>query len=188
MTVLIASDIHGSAYYMRQLLNAIGREKPDLVVLLGDIYNHGPRNPLPREYAPKAVAEMLNGIADKLLVIKGNCDSEVDEMISRFPIVASGVVALGDRRVWLTHGHIYNKDNMPPCAAGDILVYGHFHTRINEVVDGVLALNPGSISLPKDDWQGYLTMDEHTAAFVDLDGIVAQKVDLDAFKKGDSHQ
>ena len=115
MTYLIASDLHGSAYYTGQLLTAFEREKADRLVLLGDLLYHGPRNDLPEEYAPKSVIDQLNGIRDKILCVRGNCDSEVDQMVLDFPILANyAVFPIGERIVYATHGHLYNLDERPP--------------------------------------------------------------------------
>ena len=148
MKILIAADLHGSAFYTRKVLERFEKENAQKLVLLGDIYNHGPRNPLPEEYAPMTVAEMLNNIKDNLIVIKGNCDSEVDKMISQFSFVEDMVILSGDKTVFLTHGHVYNKDNMPSTKF-DYVVYGHFHTGFIEEKDGVIVANAGSTSLPK---------------------------------------
>ena len=178
MKLLIASDLHGSAYYTRRLIEVAKAEAPDLIALLGDIYNHGPRNPLPAEYRPMEVAEMLNGIAARLVVIKGNCDSEVDAMISRFPLVEEAVLWVDGHRFMLTHGHRYNADNMPPMQAGDTLVYGHFHTVTETVIDGVRVWNPGSISLPKDGHHAYILVEDGLARCLDLDDGLLWQVDL----------
>lgn len=148
MKFLIASDLHGSAYYARKLIEAFNESKADKLILLGDVYNHGPRNPLPKDYAPLEVAELLNGITDKLLVIKGNCDSQVDTMISDFSFIEDAVLISGGKTVFLTHGHVYNKDNMP-ATKFDMVIYGHFHTGFIEQIDGMIIANTGSLSLPK---------------------------------------
>lgn len=169
MKIIIASDIHGSAYYARLLADVVGKEAPDVVALLGDVYNHGPRNPLPRDYAPMQVAEVLGAMADKLVVVKGNCDSEVDQMISAFHFVESAVLVAGGKKIYLTHGHLFNKDDLPALAAGDVLVYGHFHTVLDTTVQGVHVLNPGSISLPKDDCHAYILIEDGCYRIVDVD-------------------
>ena len=148
MKFIIASDIHGSAYYAEKLLNILQSEKADKLVLLGDIYNHGPRNALPKDYSPMKVSQLLNSIVDKLIVIKGNCDSQVDTLISDFSFIAEMIITSLDKSVYLTHGHIYNKDNLPKVKV-DALVYGHFHTGFIQKIDGLTVANAGSISLPK---------------------------------------
>ena len=160
MKFLIASDLHGSAYYARKLLEAFNESKADKLILLGDVYNHGPRNPLPKDYAPLEVAELLNGITDKLLVIKGNCDSQVDTMISKFSFIEDAVLISGEKTVFLTHGHVYNKDNMP-LTKFDMVIYGHFHTGFIEEKDGVVIANTGSLSLPKNNTpNSYLILED----------------------------
>lgn len=149
MKYLIASDLHGSEYYAKKLLEAFEKENAQTLILLGDIYYHGPRNPLPEDYNPKGVAELLNGIADKLIVIKGNCDSQVDTLISEFDFIEDGVICVEDKNVFLTHGHVYNKQT-PPKTTFAAVIYGHFHTGFIERAGNTVFANPGSLSLPKD--------------------------------------
>ena len=148
MKFVIASDVHGSAFHLKKLLDKFNEEKADKLILLGDIYNHGPRNPLPEQYLPMSVSEMLNCIKEKLIVIKGNCDSQVDTMISDFSFIENAVVVSGGKTVFLTHGHVFNKD-VPPQTKFDAVVYGHFHTGFIEQIDGTIFANTGSLSLPK---------------------------------------
>ena len=126
MKYLIASDVHGSAYYADKIVERAKAENADLIILLGDIYNHGPRNPLPKDYAPMKVAETLNAVKDKLIVVKGNCDSQVDTLISEFDFIDSACVVSGGKKVFLTHGHVYNKTDKPKTVF-DAVVYGHLH-------------------------------------------------------------
>lgn len=151
MKLMFASDIHGSAYYADLLLKAYEEEKPERLILLGDILYHGPRNDLPRDYAPKRVIEMLNAISDKLLCVRGNCDTEVDQMVLDFPVLADyAVMYLDGKMLYLTHGHVYNPDNPPKIKEGDILMNGHTHISADVVTDkGFRYLNPGSVSIPK---------------------------------------
>ncbi|MBR1736157.1 MAG: phosphodiesterase, partial [Firmicutes bacterium] len=119
MKLLIASDIHGSAYYCRKLIEAYKTENADRLLLLGDLLYHGPRNDLPTEYAPKAVIEMLNGLKDDILCVRGNCEAEVDQMVLKFPVMAdSALLCVGERMIFATHGHIYNNGNLPPLHKG----------------------------------------------------------------------
>ena len=148
MKYLIASDLHGSAFHAKKLIENFNAEKADKLILLGDVYNHGPRNPLPEEYAPMEVSKILNGIKEKLIVIKGNCDSAVDTMISEFDFIENAVVTSLDKTVFLTHGHVYNKDKMPKTKF-DAVIYGHFHTGFIEKIDDTIVANAGSLSLPK---------------------------------------
>lgn len=148
--LLIASDIHGSARYCRALLERIETEAPDRVLLLGDLLYHGPRNDLPEEYAPKEVISMLNGLKNTLLCVRGNCDTEVDQMVLDFPIMADyALLSLGDRTVIATHGHHFGEQNPPPHRAGDILLCGHTHIPAYTQHRDFLYLNPGSVSIPK---------------------------------------
>lgn len=151
MKFMIASDIHGSAYYCRELLAAFDREQADKLLLLGDILYHGPRNDLPQEYAPKEVIAMLNARKDRMLCVRGNCESEVDQMVLEFPILADYcILPVGERMVFVTHGHTFNKTNLPPLQPGDILLHGHTHIPAWEPCGNEnLYLNPGSVSIPK---------------------------------------
>ena len=151
MKLLFASDIHGSAHYCRQLLEAYRREGADKLILLGDVLYHGPRNALPEEYNPQAVLEMLNGIADEILCVRGNCDSEVDQMVLNFPILSDSLILwLENRMVYCTHGHIYNTDSLPKLKKGDVLIHGHTHVKVMKDCGDYIWLNPGSVSIPKD--------------------------------------
>ena len=128
MKIVIASDIHGSAFYCRQLLEAFDREQADRLLLLGDILYHGPRNDLPRDYAPKEVLAMLNERKDRIFCVRGNCDTEVDQMVLPFPILADfTVIPVGGRLMYVTHGHHANEDAPPPLCPGDLLLCGHTH-------------------------------------------------------------
>ena len=128
MKWMIASDLHGSYYYAQQLQQAFEREQADRLLFLGDLLYHGPRNDLPRDYAPKKVIPLLNSLAPKLLCVRGNCDAEVDQMVLNFPVLADyAVLPVGQRLVYVTHGHVFNLNHLPPLAPGDILLHGHTH-------------------------------------------------------------
>ncbi|MDO4175819.1 MAG: phosphodiesterase [Eubacteriales bacterium] len=149
--ILIASDIHGSAYYCRKLLERIQAEQPDRIVLLGDLLYHGPRNDLPAAYDPKQVIDMLDSVKSKLLCVRGNCDAEVDQLVLDFPIMADyAVLVLGEQTVYATHGHVYGEQNPPPHCAGDILLCGHTHVPCRHVHDDFVYINPGSVAIPKE--------------------------------------
>ena len=151
MKIVIASDIHGSAAWCRRLLEAIEQEAPDQVILLGDLLYHGPRNPLPDEYAPAEVAAMLNGLASRVTAARGNCDAEVDQMLLDFPCMAdSALVVDGATRLFCTHGHVFSPEQPPALPEGSLFLSGHTHVKVNEVRDGIRFVNPGSVSLPKD--------------------------------------
>ena len=151
MKLIIASDIHGSAYWCGKLMELIEQEAPDKIVLLGDLLYHGPRNDLPKEYAPKQVIPMLSGLKDKILAVRGNCEAEVDQMVLPFPCMADyAMLSDGVRDLFLTHGHKWNPDNLPPLTAGTVFLSGHTHVKIDEDRNGIRCLNPGSVSIPKD--------------------------------------
>ncbi len=151
MKLVIASDIHGSAFWCRKLLEVVEQEQPDTLVLLGDILYHGPRNDLPREYAPKQVIPMLSEYRDKILCVRGNCEAEVDQMVLPFPCMADYAMLHGDGcKMYLTHGHLHNPDNLPPLTAGTVFLSGHTHVKLDAYRNGVRCLNPGSVSIPKD--------------------------------------
>ena len=166
MKILIASDLHGSAYWCRRLMEEIEKEQPDRIVLLGDLLYHGPRNDLPREYAPKEVIPMLSSLKEKILAVRGNCEAEVDQMVLPFPCLADFSQLFVDGRLMhLTHGHHQNPQNLPPLPQGSIFLYGHTHVKFDQVVDGIRCLNPGSISIPKDGSHSYLIYENGNFSF-----------------------
>lgn len=172
MKWMIASDLHGSAYYCRKMLEAFEREGADRLFLLGDLLYHGPRNDLPREYAPKKVIPLLNGKKEKLLCVRGNCDAEVDQMVLEFPVLADyAVLPVGQRLIYVTHGHIYHVKNLPPLAPGDVLLHGHTHVPAwTEFGQGNLYLNPGSVSIPKENSpHSYMTLEGNTMQWKELE-------------------
>ena len=172
MKWMIASDLHGSAYYCRKMLEAFEREGADRLFLLGDLLYHGPRNDLPREYAPKEVIPLLNGKKEKLLCVRGNCDAEVDQMVLEFPVLADyAVLPVGRRLIYATHGHIYHVKNLPPLAPGDVLLHGHTHVPAwTEFGQGNLYLNPGSVCIPKENSpHSYMTLEENTMQWKELE-------------------
>ncbi len=172
MKWMIASDLHGSAYYCRKMLEAFEREGADRLFLLGDLLYHGPRNDLPREYAPKEVIPLLNGKKEKLLCVRGNCDAEVDQMVLEFPVLADyAVLPVEQRLIYATHGHIYHVKNLPPLAPGDVLLHGHTHVPAwTEFGQGNLYLNPGSVSIPKENSpHSYMTLEGNTMQWKELE-------------------
>jgi len=170
---MIASDIHGSSYYCKKLLEAYQREKADKLLLLGDILYHGPRNDLPRNYNPKEVITMLNPIKNELLCVRGNCDTEVDQMVLEFPILADYCfIELDGHTIFATHGHIHNPKNLPMLKDGDILLNGHTHIPANQNMGSYTYMNPGSVSIPKEgSAHGYMIYDDDFV-WKDLDGNV----------------
>lgn len=172
MKLVIASDLHGSLDWTSKLLEKITEEKPDLIVLLGDLYYHGPRNPLPDGYNPKVLAEILNQFKIKLLVVKGNCDAEVDETISEFSFNSSLSMEVGGKTVFFSHGHKFNIDSLPD-GDFDVMFYGHFHTHFIKEKGGKVFVNPGSISLPKNGTKNsYAVMEDNKITIFDFDGNV----------------
>ena len=182
MKWMIASDLHGSAYYCRKMLEAFEREGADRLFLLGDLLYHGPRNDLPREYAPKEVIPLLNGKREKLLCVRGNCDAEVDQMVLEFPVLADyAVLPVGQRLIYATHGHIYHVKNLPPLAPGDVLLHGHTHVPAwTEFGQGNLYLNPGSVSIPKENSpHSYMILEGNTMQWKELEsGAVFHELTL----------
>lgn len=177
MKYLIASDIHGSLFFATKLFEQIKIEKPNKVILLGDLYYHGPRNPLTKDYAPKEVANLLNSIKDNLFCTKGNCDAEVDQMISEFKIQNHKKLKIKSKTIMFTHGHKFNIDNTPNDV--DILFYGHFHTGFIKTQNGKIFVNVGSVSLPKNDTpNSYAILDENSITLKTLDG---KKIDSISF-------
>ncbi|MCR5346150.1 MAG: phosphodiesterase [Fretibacterium sp.] len=173
MKIMIASDVHGSFHYCRKMLKAFDGEKADKLLLLGDILYHGPRNDLPGEYSTRDVAAMLNERKNSILCVKGNCDSEVDQMMLEFPIMAEYcLLYVKDRMIFATHGHHFNKFSLPPLAPGDILLHGHTHVPAWEEMGGNnLYLNPGSVSIPKQDSRhGYMILDDNGFVWKDMEG------------------
>lgn len=155
MKLMFASDIHGSAYYCRRMLELYQKSNANRLILLGDILYHGPRNDLPKDYAPKKVIAMLNPLKDQILAVRGNCDTEVDQMVLEFPILADYAFLLVEgQAIYATHGHIFHENHLPPVQDGDVLIHGHTHLLEAKEIrteDGrrIKILNPGSVSIPK---------------------------------------
>jgi len=175
MKLLIASDIHGSAKYCKLLVDAYRRENAEMLLLLGDILYHGPRNPLPEEYAPQKVATLLGEIKDKILCVRGNCDSEVDQMVLPFPVTPDYAVVFADGiRIYLSHGH----REVPPLTEKDVYITGHTHVPLKEKCE-YLHLNPGSVSLPKEgSAHGYIMYDRGKFCFKDLNGNIYDEIKI----------
>ncbi len=180
MRLLIASDIHGSAYYLEKLLSRINEEKPEKIILLGDILYHGPRNDLPKGYEPKKVIEKLNKIKSLILAVRGNCDTEVDQMVLDFPIMAEyAIIYYEGKMIFLTHGHNFNSANPPLLSEGDILLHGHTHVPAAEKYGSFTYLNPGSVSIPKEDSpHSYMIFENGTFCWKDLDGKVYKEFNM----------
>ena len=177
MKWLIASDIHGSAYWCEKLLEAYKRENAERLLLLGDVLYHGPRNDLPFGYDPKAVIAMLNPLASEIICVRGNCESEVDGMVLDFPVGADYAIiseeSLGTRIIFATHGHLFNAAKMPPLKRGDILLHGHTHVPCFEQIGGITVLNPGSVSIPKEGSEhGYMVLNGAVFTRKSIDGNI----------------
>ena len=168
MKLVIASDIHGSAYWCGKLMELIEQEQPDKILLLGDLLYHGPRNDLPKEYCPKQVIPMLSAHKDKILAVRGNCEAEVDQMVLPFSCLAEYTVLVADGvTFYLTHGHHANPDHLPPLEAGSIFLSGHTHVKMDEVRNSIRCINPGSVSIPKDGSHSCMVWDNGTLRTVE---------------------
>ncbi len=182
MKLFIASDIHGSAFFAKEMISAFEKEKCDRILLLGDILYHGPRNSLPKEYNPKEVIELLNEHASIITSVKGNCDSEVDQMVLNFPILSDYSVFYNDNySIFATHGHIYGLENVPNLRAGDVLLCGHTHiSGVKKLPDGVIYINPGSVSIPKENTKnGYAVFENGKFTLKSFDGEIVAEYFLD---------
>ena len=179
--ILIASDIHGDAVTAQTLLERYKESGAEKLVLLGDILYHGPRNDLPSGYAPKRVIELLNGVKDDILAVRGNCDTEVDQMVLSFPILAGyAYLSFDGLRIFATHGHSFNTEKLPPLAKGDILLHGHTHVPAAESFgDGNIYINPGSVSIPKENSpKSYILYENRCFSFRTLEGEEYKRVEL----------
>lgn len=177
MKVVIASDIHGSLYYANKLKEAFSREEAEQLILLGDVYYHGPRNELPKEYNPKGVSKLLNEMASKLICLKGNCDAEVDEMISEFSFAENMYMFFNGKKVYLAHGH--KIDFTKSGKYGDIIIYGHLHTGFIKNENGVIIINCGSVSLPKENTENsYIVLIDDKIELKSIDGKVLGSVEI----------
>lgn len=181
MKWLIASDLHGSVTVARQLLEAYDKEEADRLLFLGDILYHGPRNELPEGYDPKGVIALLNERKEEFFCVRGNCDTEVDQMVLQFPILAEyALLPMGKRTIYATHGHIRNQENLPPLKAGDILLHGHTHVPQWKETETCLILNPGSVTIPKEDSpRSYMLWEGNTFLWKTLDGTVYHELTVE---------
>lgn len=176
MKYIVLSDIHGSLFYMQKIMNIIEKEEVEKVILLGDLYYHGPRNSLPEQYNPMEVCKLLNSIKDKIYCVKGNCDAEVDEMISEFKFDNHLKIIKNNKTLMFTHGHKYNIDN--PIENVDALIYGHYHTGFIKKENNIIYVNAGSVSLPKNDTKNsYLIIDDNKIYLKDLNMAIIDEIE-----------
>lgn len=175
MKYLVVSDIHGSLFYAKLMKELFEKEKADKLILLGDLYYHGPRNFIPRNYNPMEVSKLLNSMKEHIICIKGNCDAEVDEMISEFKFNEYVILEISGKKFMFTHGHHVNIDNQPENV--DVLVYGHFHTGFIKEEDGMIFVNSGSITLPKNNTEhSYLVIDEDKIYLKGINELVIDSI------------
>lgn len=178
MKLLIISDIHGSSYYAKMIPKIFKLEKADEMIILGDLYYHGPRNPLPKDYSPMNVCNILNSIKEKLKVVRGNCDALVDETISDFNFHDHLILNINNKRIYFTHGDKYNQDVLPD-EKFDIMFYGHFHTGFIRKKNNLIFANPGSLSLPKNNTRhSYIIMDSEKITLKDISGSIIEETYL----------
>lgn len=172
MKWMIASDIHGNADSCEKMIRRFEEEKADRLVLLGDLLYHGPRNEVTEGYQPKTVAGMLNGIREKLLCVRGNCEAEVDQMMLDFPVMAEyALLDTGKKMIFATHGHVWNEDHLPPLQPGDVLLHGHTHIPLHTERNGILCVNPGSVTISKNGSPlGYMILEDCLFLWKTLDG------------------
>ena len=179
MDLMIASDIHGSALWATKMKELFIKEKCDNLLLLGDLLYHGPRNSLPNEYGTMETADILNSMKDKIIAVRGNCDSEVDEMVLQFDITQKTfILSIDGINFFATHGHIYNETNLPPFANFDVLLNGHTHVPTFNKYENYVFVNPGSVSIPKKDSKhSVIIYRNKTFKFVDLENgnIIMEK-------------
>ena len=176
MKLMIASDLHGSAYCVKKLMDAYAAEKPEKLLLLGDLLYHGPRNALPRDYDCMAVAGMLNAVRENIIAVRGNCDCEVDQMVLEFPVLGDyALLEWEGLTLCATHGHVWNEDHLPPMARGTVLLNGHFHLPAARNHGSWHYINPGSTSIPKGGSTGsYLILEGRVFTWKDMDGQAYQ--------------
>ena len=179
MKLLIASDIHGDLEGAEKIIKEYSERKCDKIVLLGDLLYHGPRNDLPSSYAPKKVINLLNAHKEAILSVRGNCDTEVDQMVLNFPILADyAYINDGKISLFITHGHWFNLDTPPILNQNDVLVHGHTHLiTADKTEGGNLCINPGSVSLPKGgNPKSYAVYEDGVFSIYDFDGNVLKAV------------
>jgi len=186
MKLFFASDLHGSLPATQKVLSLFERSGATTLVLLGDLLNHGPRNPIPEGYDPAAVAELLNQYSLNILAVRGNCDSEVDQMLLNFPMMSDYALLMFEsgQRLFLTHGHIYNRDQVPPMREGDVLVHGHTHIPASEAWHNGYFFNPGSVTFPRNGFAAsYGFLEDGLLSVKTLDGEIIAQTRIEAKRR-----
>ncbi len=180
MKLMFASDIHGSGYYCRKMVEAWKKEEAGRLILLGDLLYHGPRNDLPKDYAPKEVIAQLNAVKNEICAVRGNCEAEVDQMVLDFPVMADySIIIEGKRTIYATHGHLYNEEHLPPLKEGDVLIHGHTHVLCAEQRETYTLLNPGSVSIPKEgNPPTYGILDKDIFQIKDFEGNIVKEIKI----------
>lgn len=182
MKIFFISDIHGSIDCLNKAMEQFRKEEADYIVVLGDALYHGPRNNIPSSYNPKEVVEVLNTYKDKIIAVRGNCDSEVDQMLIKYPMMCDySIILHKGKRLFLTHGHIYNRENLPNIGRGDILVHGHTHIPVAEKMEnGIIVFNPGSITIPKENNpNSYGVLEGNMLKVKDLEGNIIREISME---------
>lgn len=179
MKIFFISDIHGSLSALKAALDAFHSENCSRIAILGDLMYHGPRNPLPDDYRPAEVSSLINGYKDRIIAVRGNCDSEVDQMLVEYPMMETyAQIVDGERSIFLTHGHVFGPDKLPPLRKGDIFAFGHTHIPVAEKSGEIFLFNPGSTSLPKNgNPPTYGIFDGTSLSVKKMDGSVLLEVD-----------
>lgn len=179
MKYLIVSDIHGSLPALEQVLSFYQANSYDMLIIAGDIINYGPRNSIPQGIDPMGIAQRLNALSRNIVAVRGNCDSEVDQMLLHFPIMADyALIVESGKRIFVTHGHKYNADNVAPLGA-DVLIYGHTHLWQLEQTDGLTICNTGSITFPKGGNEPtFATLDDGTLSIRALNGQILKSIEI----------
>ncbi len=179
MKCMIISDIHGSFDDLKKVMDIYEEEKMEKLIILGDILYHGPRNPLPEGYQPKAVIQLLNKYKEQIIAVRGNCDAEVDQMVLEFPMRADYLeLYLDGHRFFLTHGHLYNLEQLPHLNQGDVFMYGHFHVPVIKEENGIYIFNPSSLSLPKAGDKSYGVYENKKLSIYSLEKIELATINL----------
>ncbi len=178
MRIMFISDIHGSIIYAKKAIEKFESEKCDKLVITGDILYHDSHHGNPEDFNKKEVANLLNQYNDKIIAIRGNCDSDSDQWLLDFDMMEDyKEILLEDRKIFITHGHLFNRESMPRLNKGDLFIHGHFHVPMTEVVGEVYYLNPGSISLPRQNSKNsYGILDGDKFTVKDLEGTMVKEI------------